>query len=99
MSDDAKNFKLHVENIIYNVLKKEHITKLDVKNLIEEMLRSKELTAKEVDAMKKAIKDSIDVIITNHERQLMGRVYKTVALMLSIFTIIFVIIQFILTIA
>lgn len=96
MSRDDENFKLKVESIVYDILKKEGVTEIDVRNLVDAILRAKELTANEVDAIKKAIKDTIDVIITKHEHEMMNRVHKTLGLVLTVFALILMILQVIL---
>jgi len=95
MSDDTNNtFRLKVESMLYDVLKREEITKLDIKELAEEVVKNRELTAKDVDAMKKAINDSIEVIIANKQNELMSRVYKTLGIVLTVFTVLLALIQF-----
>jgi len=97
MSEDNSTIRLRIESIVYDVLKREEITRLDVRNLIEEVIKNRELTVKDVDAIKKAINDSIEVVITNRLNAFMGRVHRNVGVVLAIFSAIFVTIQFILS--
>jgi hypothetical protein len=93
MAREDENFRLKVESIVYDVLKKEDLTKIDVRNLVDSILKAKELTANEVDAMKKAIKDTIDVIITKHQHEMMSRIHKTLGLVLTVFALILMVLQ------